>query len=82
MISVCKWCIAWKESVFGVILVHIFPTFSRIRTEYGVILRISPHSVRMQENAGNADQNNSEFENFLCSGGDLHMIINKYDVNA
>ena len=27
-------------------------TFSRIRTEYGEILRISSYSVRMQENAG------------------------------
>ena len=26
--------------------------FSRIRTEYGEILRISPYLVRMQENAG------------------------------
>ena len=28
------------------------PHFSRIRTEYGEILRISPYSVRMRENAG------------------------------
>ena len=39
-------------SVFGVILVRIFPSFSRIRTEYGEILRISPYSVLMQENEG------------------------------
>ena len=38
--------------------------FSRIRTEYGEILRISPNSVRMPENA---DQNNSEYGNFLRS---------------
>ena len=31
--------------------------FSRIRTEYGEILRISPYLVQMQENT---DQNNSE----------------------
>ena len=37
-------------SVFGVILVRIFPAFSRIRTEYGEILRISPDSVKMREN--------------------------------
>ena len=37
-------------SVFGIILVHIFPTFSRIWTEYGEI--ISPYSVRMRENEG------------------------------
>ena len=41
---------ALKESVFGVVLVRIFPAFSRIRTEYGEILRISPYSVRMREN--------------------------------
>ena len=40
------------ESVFGVTLVHIFPVFSRIRTEYGEMLRISPYSVRMREIAG------------------------------
>ena len=39
-------------SVFGVILVRIFPSFSRIWTEYGEILRISPYSVLMQENEG------------------------------
>ena len=38
--------------------------FSRIRTEYGEILQISPHSVVMQENT---DQNNSEYEHFLPS---------------
>ena len=38
--------------VFVVILVLIFPTFSRIRTEYGEILRIYPYSLRMRENAG------------------------------
>ena len=37
-------------------------TFSRIRTEYGEILLISPNSVRMRENA---DQNNSEYGHFL-----------------
>ena len=37
---------------------------SRIRTEYGKILRISPYSVQMQENA---DQNNSEYGHFLRS---------------
>ena len=41
-----------KVSVFGVILVRIFPSFFRIRTEYGEIQRISLYSVRMQENAG------------------------------
>ena len=32
--------------------------FSYIQSEYGEILRISPYSVRMRENA---DQNNSEY---------------------
>ena len=38
--------------------------FSRIRTEYGEILRISPYSVQMRENP---DQNNSEYGHFSCS---------------
>ena len=38
--------------------------FSRIWTEYFQILRISPYSVRMLENA---DQNNSEYGHFSCS---------------
>ena len=38
--------------------------FSRIRTEYGEILRISLYSVRMWERA---DQNNSEYGHFLGS---------------
>ena len=40
----------------------LWPAFSCIRTEYGEILRISPYSVRMRENA---DQNNSEYVHFL-----------------
>ena len=39
--------------------------FSRIRTEYGEILRISPYSGRMW---GNTDQNNFEYRHFLRSG--------------
>ena len=39
--------------------------FSRIRTEYGEILCISPCLVRMWENA---DQNNSKYGQCLCSG--------------
>ena len=38
--------------------------FSRIRTEYGEIRSISPYSVEIRENA---DQNNSEYGNFLRS---------------
>ena len=50
----------WKVSIFGDILVRIF----YIRTEYGEILRISPYSLRMLENA---DQKNSEYWQFLRS---------------
>ena len=39
-------------SVFGVILVLIFPAFSLIRTEYREILRIYPYSDPMRENVG------------------------------
>ena len=56
-----------KESVFGVILVRIFPAFSRIQTEYGEIRLISPYSVRMRGNAGKPHQNNSEYGLFLRS---------------
>ena len=38
---------------------------SRIWAEYRGILRISPYSVQMREYA---DQNNSEYGHFLCSG--------------
>ena len=37
--------------------------FSRIRTDYGEILRISPYSVRMLENT---DQNNSAYGQFFA----------------
>ena len=43
---------AKKVFVFGVNLVPIFLTFTRIWTEYGGILRISPYSVQMRQNAG------------------------------
>ena len=51
---------AWKVSVFGVILVHIFPHSDRIRrgTPYLSVLS------QMQENKG---QNNSEYGHFLRS---------------
>ena len=38
-------------SVFGIILLCIFPKFSHIRTAWWEILSISPYSVRMRENA-------------------------------
>ena len=40
-------------------------SFFRIQTEYGGILRFSPYSFRMRENAA---QNNSEYGHFLRSG--------------
>ena len=44
--------------------------FSRIRTEYGEILRISPYSVRMW---GNTDQNDSEYGHFSRSAIDADI---------
>ena len=41
-----------------------WPAFSRIRTKYGEILRISPYSVGIWENV---DQHNSEYGQFLRS---------------
>ena len=52
-------------SVFGAILVLIFPEFSRIRTEYGAYLFVfSPNAGKCRKNA---DQNNSEYGLFLRS---------------
>ena len=39
-------------------------TFSRIQTEYGELLHISPYSVRMWKNK---DQKNPEYRHFLRS---------------
>ena len=50
-----KGCTAWKESVFGIILVRIFLHSDWIR-------RDTPYSARMRENM---DQNNSEYGHFL-----------------
>ena len=49
-------------------------TFSRIRTEYDEILRTSPYSVQMRENA---DQNNSEYEQFLRSEVQTYFKIHE-----
>ena len=51
-------------------------TFSRIRTEYGEILCISPYLVRMRENT---DQNNSEYGHFLRSANEKNF--NNYNAN-
>ena len=47
--------------------------FSRIRTKYGEILRISPYSVQMRENM---DKKNSENGHFLSS----ELIELKYNL--
>ena len=52
-------------SVFGIILVRIFPAFSLIRTEYGKYLSVfSPNAEKCGKNT---DQNNSEYGHFLRS---------------
>ena len=48
-----------------------WPVFSRIWTEYGEILCISPYSVRMRENT---DQNNSQYGHFLRSADHCEII--------
>ena len=55
-------------SVFGVILVRIFPTFSYIRTEYGEI-RISPYPVQMQGNAG------KKWTRITLNTGTFHAVV-------
>ena len=72
--------------VFEVILVRIFPGFSRIRTEYGEKFRISPYSVRMRENAGKIrtriTQNMDSFYtvNELFSDNDTVQKLNRNDL--
>ena len=46
--------------------------FSRIRTEYGEIIRVSPYSVGMRENA---DQSKSEYGQFSHSVIDILFIL-------
>ena len=71
---------AEKETVFGVILVHIFPTFFRIRTEYEEIRTyLSVFSPNAGKCGKNADQNNSEYGHFLrsealCKISKFHLI--------
>ena len=48
--------------------------FSRIWTEYGEILRISPCSVPIQENT---DQNNSEYGHFHAVEIEATNLINR-----
>ena len=58
---------ATKLSVFGVILVHMFPTFCCIRTEYGDTEHLSVLSPIARKCEKNADQNNSDYGLFLRS---------------
>ena len=61
----------YTHCVNGVPIWNFFwSVFFRIWTEYFVILRISPYSVRMRENA---DQKNSEYGHFLRSVPDAHF---------
>ena len=54
---------AWKVSVFGTILVRIFPHSDLIwRDTSDLIRRDIPYSIRMREST---DQNNSEYGHFL-----------------
>ena len=56
----------WKVSIFGVILVRIFPHLDWIDT---------PCLSVFSPNAGNADQNNSEYGHFSRSVLDLHNDV-------
>ena len=55
-----KW-LDWSEHCMKSVQIRSFfwCVFSRIRTEYGEILRISPYSIRMWENT---DQNRIQYE--------------------
>ena len=73
-VSMCLFCSITKEvfisNIILMVILHekcsefYWSVFFSIRTEYGEILRISPYSVRMRENA---DENNSEYGHFLRS---------------
>ena len=53
--------------------------FSRIRTEYGEIIRISPYSVRLRENTG---QTNSEYGHFSRSVRPRQISPSTIDANS
>ena len=48
--------------------------FSRIRTEYREVFRISPYSIQMRENV---DQNNSKYGHFSRSEKPVRSEIDK-----
>ena len=68
----------YENSVFGVTLIRIFPTFSRIWTEYGEILRISPYAVQMRENAGKMQTRISPNTNTFYA---VRLVYTKYTTN-
>ena len=53
--------------------------FSRIRTEYGEILRIFPYSVWIRENT---DQKNFDYGHFLRSEDNNIKYSNKKNINS
>ena len=64
LFSLCKMC-PFSELFWSI--------FSRIQTEYGKILRISPYSPYSTRTRKNADQNNSEYDHFLRSVFDIYF---------
>ena len=60
-------------SVFGVILVHMFPTFCCNGTEYGDTEHISVLSPNARKCEKKADQNNSNYWLFLRS--DIKVML-------
>ena len=64
LFSLCKMC-PFSELFWSI--------FSRIQTEYGKILRISPYSLYSTRTRKNADQNNSEYDHFLRSVFDVYF---------
>ena len=63
----------YENSVFGVTLIRIFSTFSRIWTEYGEI-----HSVQMRENAGKMQTRISPNTNTFYA---VRLLYTKYTTN-
>ena len=64
---------AWKVSIFGVILVLIFPHLDRMSTDTKYLSVFSP-------NAGKYDQNNTEYIHFLHS--DTSVLVYWYVNNT
>ena len=69
----------FRWSVTMVMLVSVWKVFafSRIRTEYGEIRIIYPHSVRLRENT---DQNNSEYGHVLSDSINVKTMNNRSNI--